>query len=64
LTISSLRGAKMRELFEQPKNTRRCAHCGAEAPIGEVAPFGVGPYTWLHFGCWESWISAQKAEAA
>lgn len=54
----------MRELFEQPKNTRRCAHCGDEAPIGEVAPFGAGPYTWLHFGCWESWISAQKAEAA
>lgn len=43
-------------MFEQPKNTRECAHCGAEAKIGDVAPYGVRPdYVWLHHACWEAW---------
>jgi hypothetical protein len=31
----------------------RCEVCGKP---GELLPFGVGPYTWLHMACWPGWF--------
>ncbi len=34
----------------------RCEVCGKR---GELLPFGVGPYTWLHMVCWPGWFRSQ-----
>lgn len=43
------------DMFDRPKNTRRCAQCGKDGEIGQVVPFGAGKqHIWLHHACWEA----------
>ena len=63
--------AIVERLFQHPPppgGPESCAHC--RQPLGRAGEDGVpflagdNGHTWLHHGCWDSWMAQQREQAA
>ncbi len=55
--------ARWRDLNPSSSDPSRCAWCGEPDEPGNIVPFGIDPYAWLHDHCWPDWDRARQAEA-